>query len=330
MHVIRTRNVNQALPLGIELLGKVGEHRDSRNGPVLAADQPVTTLYARPRERVLFSAARDANPFFHLFESLWMLGGRHDLRFLTEILPTYRNFSDNGRTVNGAYGHRWRTYFDRDQLADVCEYLRKNPSDRRVVLTMWDPSADLGSASKDVPCNTHVYFRVNSYGELDMTVCCRSNDILWGAYGANAVHFSVLQEYAAGCVGIQAGNYWQISNDYHAYVGVMEKYGDGLPDESGDHYTVYPPMEMMDCSKKDWDTDLQMFLGEGPIVGFNSRWFRRVVTPMWHAHAAYRAKNYDDAIEIMGQCAAQDWRRACVEWLGRRKKNAENKTAGSD
>ena len=38
--------------------------------------------------------------------------------------------------------------------------------------------------SKDVPCNTHAYFAINAEGSLDLTVCNRSNDLVWGCLGA--------------------------------------------------------------------------------------------------------------------------------------------------
>jgi hypothetical protein len=47
----------------------------SRAGDVLVAPHPVMSVTSIPTERVLFDPARDANPFFHLFESLWMLAG---------------------------------------------------------------------------------------------------------------------------------------------------------------------------------------------------------------------------------------------------------------
>jgi thymidylate synthase len=57
---------------------------------------------------------------------------------------------------------------------------------------------------------------------LDLTVLCRSNDVVWGAYGANAVHFSVLQEYLAGRIGVDVGVMYQFSNNYHGYVDGAE------------------------------------------------------------------------------------------------------------
>ena len=37
MHVIKVRNVQAALPVGLEYLDRYGIKRDSRNGPVIVA-----------------------------------------------------------------------------------------------------------------------------------------------------------------------------------------------------------------------------------------------------------------------------------------------------
>ncbi len=60
------------------------------------------TEYECPRERVLFSRERDANPFFHLMESLWILAGREDLGFLEHFNSNMRQFSDDGTTFNAS------------------------------------------------------------------------------------------------------------------------------------------------------------------------------------------------------------------------------------
>src|SRR4051812_37796218 len=78
VRVIDVDNVNQAWPLAVRLLQSEGVPRESRYGPVLEHPEPVTTVYRKPWQRVLFDEVRDANPFFHFFESLWMLGGRND------------------------------------------------------------------------------------------------------------------------------------------------------------------------------------------------------------------------------------------------------------
>ena len=235
MRVINVRNVHEALPVGIELLKKEGIKRESRNGPVLVYPGPVTTVYRNPCERVIFWPERDANPFFHLYESLWMLGGRNDIAPLVKFAKQIASYSDDGTTMHGAYGYRWRKafplvsqkgpisqYMPTDQLAVIADQLTKDKTDRRSVLQMWDSIVDLGRNGKDVPCNTIATFQVNHLGALDLTVFCRSNDIIWGAYGANAVHFSILLEYMANWIGIPVGVYNQISVNYHAYLNTLE------------------------------------------------------------------------------------------------------------
>ena len=73
MEVLRVRNVNHALPLGLTLLYDSGIARKSRAGNVIEYPEPVATVYSRPRDRVLFSYERNANPFFHFMEGLWMV-----------------------------------------------------------------------------------------------------------------------------------------------------------------------------------------------------------------------------------------------------------------
>jgi thymidylate synthase len=229
MRVIEARNVQEALPKAVWLMKQHGQPRQSRNGPVLVAPWPVTTVYERPCERMIFWPQRDANPSFHVFESLWMLAGRNDLKPLLRYVKDFGRFSDNGKTLYGAYGYRWRMSYDIDQLQVIAERLIRDPDDRRSVLQIWQTEYDLDRVSKDVPCNLMATFQVNNDGALDLTVFCRSNDMVWGAYGANAVHFSVLLEYMAIWIGRPVGYYRQISVNWHAYDSEPWRKVEGLP-----------------------------------------------------------------------------------------------------
>lgn len=186
MH-LKTRNVNTAfreLVYGFDA-GAAGMKTDpkafdivkepSRNGNVLRIAEPVTITYSHPRERVLFNAARDANPFFHLYEALWMLAGRNDVAPVAYYAKQMAEYSDDGKTLNGAYGYRWRQYpVDRghavtgdelinrtdrtnpgdptnpyklykrvDQLDVIINHLKADPTSRRAVLQMWNVEDDL-------------------------------------------------------------------------------------------------------------------------------------------------------------------------------------------
>ncbi len=337
MKVLRVRNVNDALPLGLQLLEQHGEKRDSRNGGVMVSPEPVTTVYGSPRERVIFDPVRDANPFFHLFESLWMLAGRNDLAYVAQFAKNMRSYSDDGQTMWGAYGWRWRSFFQLDQLSWAIARLRRDTRDRRVVIGMWSPTEDTTVADaggRDVPCNVTLHVQVNPSGKLDMTVFNRSNDIVWGAYGANAVHFSILQEYLACAVGVPVGRYWQVSDNYHAYEALYEKLMpmarahdefEGCPYSRGE-VESFPLIQGRGNVTDTWDQDLVMFLDEPTAVGFRHAFFRKVAKPMLMAHRAYREGDFEQSHEILRQMPVKnDWRVAAVEWVERREKNRSSK-----
>lgn len=328
MYVLNVRNVHRALPLALQFMDMSDDmvKSDNRVSEAIKCRQPVTTRYDQPRERVLFWAERNANPFFHLMECLWMMSGRKDVKWISQFNKSFSQFSDDNKTFHAAYGDRWINHFHMDQIQVISEILKKNPLDRRAVLTMWDPNEDLGREGKDFPCNTQVYFDA-THGQLNMTVCCRSNDIVWGAYGANAVHMSFMQEVMASMIGIPVGVYWQISNNWHGYLKTLEpvmslkdRVEESCPYETGE----VSPFPIVNVEPKIWFEDLDMFMDCGPITGFRDPFFRRVVTPIYQAWKAKEITEdeyrYDHALEIMKQCSAQDWKKACTEWLIRNRK----------
>lgn len=316
MLVINARNVNDAYHTGMHLVAREGEKLETRYGAAYKVDRPVTTSYRNPMERVIFDHCRDANPFFHFFEALWMLRGRNDVVFVQQFASKMASFSDDGQTFNAAYGYRWRSHFDHDQILEAIKLLVKDPNTRRCVIGMWDPSFDLGLNSKDIPCNLAVKLSIIK-DRLQMTVFNRSNDIIWGCYGANMVHMSILQEYIAGHLGIGVGTYYQVSEDYHAYCGMFEDKMAGLPDLCSDPYVKnevipYPIGVIQDGN---FDTDLANFF-DGKEAGFFSPFFKNVVEPMldtWHTYK----RNKENRCE---RITAPDWSRACNEWILRRKK----------
>lgn len=339
MHVIQVRNVEQALPMGLEWLRVAGIRKDSRNGPVLASPCPVTTVYTHPMERVLRHPLRDANPVFHFMEAMWMLAGRDDVAFPSLYAKQIAEYSDDGSTLWGAYGCRWRCWFSYDQLDMIVGELAARPDSRRCVLAMWDGSADLPTANaggKDVPCNTQAFFSLVD-GKLQMTVCNRSNDVVWGAYGANAVHFSILQEYVAAALGVPVGRYYQISNDYHIYItrpDVQRLFGPGgdgelgpvlLPDPSwaSEAPTVVPRRLFNDVER--FNFELEQFFMAYDAGGLHLVHLHDCTEPairaavlMEAAHSLYRAGDLVRAIDVADMLELPDWRLAVMEWLERR------------
>jgi hypothetical protein len=315
---ITARNVNDMLPEAMYWLKVAGHYVESRNGPVARAPGPTILEYKTPAECVLFNKERDANPFFHLMEALWMLAGRKDLFFVKQFNSNMAKYAESDGTFHGAYGNRWRNQFSVDQIEEVGHELRCDPDSRRVVMSMWDSDADLGNiGSKDIPCNTHIYFQI-MHNKLDMTVLNRSNDLVWGACGANAVHFSILMQFIAGALGRAMGTYWQISNNLHVYLEPHGKWRND-PTVLKNDCTVYPTVFPIYNSRYDLGENLHMiesFVGGGNAYG-NSEFLTLVAEPMYTFYLKRRNQKVTD-ISILDKMPECDWKWAALEWVARR------------
>lgn len=370
---IPAESVNQALYEGLYHVAYFGLRNESRNGDTMVSPFPVMTTYLHPERRVLVNSKRDANPFFHLFESLWMLAGRNDLAFCQRFVSTFGQFSDDGKTLHGAYGYRWREYFCYDQLEVIIAELKRNPASRRCVLQMWDggmhdhhvlendrgpkyPNSDdlrtAISGGKDVPCNTAAYFDTID-GKLNMTVTCRSNDVVLGAFGANAVHFSVLLEYLSVMTGIPMGVYRQFSNNFHVYLNDVLRDKDSICAFADSVLATCPystpgvmktrlygggavqTVPLMDPGSEDaWHADLKGFMAmvdSVPVTEhladdkFTTNFFRKVVGPMYDTWTLWKLKNFEGARQASLRIVADDWRSAAQDWLSiREMRRAEN------
>lgn len=328
MYVKHARNVNDLYPELMDLISVRGNRQESRNGTVLTIPDPVATVIAKPHERVLLDPERNCNPFFHLMEGLWMLAGRRDVAFLDQFNKNMVNFSDDGLIFNGAYGWRWIHEFQIHQVEEVIRMLANNPLDRRAVITMWNPNEDLGSKSKDVPCNQQMMFRVVG-STLDMLTTNRSNDVVWGLCGANAVHLTMLQEYIALALGLSVGIWTHVSNNLHLYTGPHEHLI-GKTDYFADRNREYVGnfRENLFISRQTFDYELMRFLDNGPDYGFTEPFLEYTAAPVWRAWAKYKSGDMYGALKEAAQIRSDDWAAACRSWLEivREKRSASKAT----
>lgn len=285
---------------------------DSRNGKVWSLPAPIMIDILAPRERVLLDPVRDANPFFHLFEGIWMLAGRNEVDFVSKFNSRMVEFSDDGQTLRGAYGYRWREHFEFDQLRAIVDLLKKDPTTRRAVMSMWDAKVDLQESHLDHPCNMMISFRILK-GHLQMTVYNRSNDLIWGLCGANAVHLTMLHEWMAAAVGVELGTWHHFSNNLHMYE---------------QHFGLRPTM-IYEAPKPDkmvsnpWIflAECKMFCdGETRPEVYSEPFFLRTVIPMINSWSVHREGDTSQAMELSRKIGAADWRTASFNWLKRRVK----------
>ena len=286
-----------------------GQQDHSRGGAVLTIRRPVVATLRSPTNRVLFAPARRPNPVFHLMEAIWMLAGYQRVEWLQQFNSNIIRFAEAEGFIHGAYGWRWRNHFDIDQIHVVGNRLRISKNDRQAVMAMWDPKEDLPQRElRDRPCNTHIYWRVVN-NRLDMTVCNRSNDLVWGMMGSNIVHMTILHEVMAAWVGVEIGEYRVFTINLHAYhdsydIEELEREAKTLPNAYPGSY----PLLREDENPVTFLDDCISFVNGGPT---ECEWFDAVARPMkdWYLSSKHTRQITLETIK------APDWRESCRQWM---------------
>lgn len=237
-------------------------------GKTIKELRPVSVEFFNPLRRVTFLRGRRINPFFQLAESLWIISGHCDVAFLDLFNSNMKSFSDDGVYFNASYGERIRSfgkndlhrviYNPVDQLEDVYMKLTSDKDSRQAVIVISHPQFDnssytVGENGKDIACNLVITFKIRN-NKLHMMVFNRSNDILWGLFGANLCQFSTLQELLATWLGVEVGSYHQVTDSLHLYT---DTYGSS---ENATIFELHPGLnsgeyciwDMVDAEENTW------------------------------------------------------------------------------
>lgn len=223
------------------LMSNLLYHPDANSAP---RGKPIKELIVAsftlrdPRNRLILSPVRAANYGFGVGELCWYVRGDKDLETMRYYNKRMSQFSDDGITINSAYGNRiFKTRFrenqftgmghdawDRSQFDNVLEELRRDPDSRRAVMHINEP-LDLDRAttrgSKDVPCTMSLQLLVRDR-RLHMHALMRSNDVVWGM-PYDVFSFTSLQEaflYKLQAIGVPVddlGSYHHTAGSLHVY-----------------------------------------------------------------------------------------------------------------
>jgi dihydrofolate reductase/thymidylate synthase len=145
-----------------------------------------------------------------------------DSRGLTEreegdLGPVYgfqwRHFGADYDTMHGDY-----TGKGVDQLARVIDTIKNNPTDRRILLSAWNPAAlDLMALP---PCHMFAQFYVAN-GEVSCQMYQRSADLGLGV-PFNIASYALLTRMIADVCGLKAGEFVHVMGDAHVYLNHRE------------------------------------------------------------------------------------------------------------
>ena len=157
-----------------------------------------------------------------IHELLWFIKGDTNIKYLQDNgVRIWNEWADENGDLGPVYGSQWRNWNGDgvDQLADVIERLKKNPNDRRMIVSAWNVSKI--SQMKLPPCHMMFQFYVAN-GKLSCMLYQRSCDMFLGV-PFNIASYALLTMMIAQVCGLKAGEFIHTSGDTHIYHNHFEQ-----------------------------------------------------------------------------------------------------------
>lgn len=241
-NMIEASNATDAFVKAYRYVDHFGEIVESRIGKTKHLVD-MNILIKNPYNNVCLDRARNLSLRYMLGEILWYLSGSNKVKDIAKYAKMWNDLTDDGETVNSAYGYRIFHQFGFDQLQYVIDKLKKNPYDRQAVIHIKDAS---DKPTKDTPCTCLIQFTCYQK-RLNAHVYMRSNDI-WLGLPYDVAFFTVLQQIVSNEVGISCGEYWHTVGDLHLYEkhwnkGIGMEYTEDIND-LGFHFCAYTQHEL--------------------------------------------------------------------------------------
>ena len=160
-----------------------------------------------------------------LFELLWFIRGKTNIRFLTDHGVTIWNeWADKNGDLGRVYGAQWCDWRTPDggsinQLRDVIDGIRQNPDSRRLIVTAWNPGEISQMALP--PCHAMFQFYVQD-GKLSCQLYQRSADLFLGV-PFNIASYALLTSMVAAVCDLEPGDFIHTFGDIHIYQNHLEQ-----------------------------------------------------------------------------------------------------------
>lgn len=211
---IVAEGINDAWLKVIRNLEESGKESSPR-GQKIKELQNVSVVIKDPKKRILSLPIRKMSLPYAFGEFLWYLSARNDVSMMEYYSKKMKGFSDDGFTLNSAYGYRiFGKHKDLpfDQWKFVVDKLQEDPDSRQAVIHLHTPN---NKPTKDEVCTLSLQFFIRE-GKLDMVVNMRSNDIIWG-FTYDVFNFTSLQELMANELNVEVGTYYHNAASMHIY-----------------------------------------------------------------------------------------------------------------
>ena len=157
-----------------------------------------------------------------IYELLWFIKGDTNVKYLQEHgVRIWNEWADENGDLGPIYGAQWRNWNGDgiDQLAGVIETLKRNPNDRRMIVSAWNPSQL--AAMHLPPCHMMFQFYVAN-GKLSCLLYQRSCDMFLGV-PFNIASYALLTMMIAQVCELKLGEFVHTLGDTHIYHNHFEQ-----------------------------------------------------------------------------------------------------------
>ncbi|MBQ8465398.1 MAG: thymidylate synthase [Alphaproteobacteria bacterium] len=165
-----------------------------------------------------------------IYELLWFLKGDTNVRYLQEHgVRIWNEWADENGDLGPVYGAQWRNWNNEgiDQIKNLIETLKKNPNDRRMIVSAWNPSQVPNMALP--PCHMMFQFYVAD-NKLSCMLYQRSCDMFLGV-PFNIASYALLTMMIAHVCGFEPGEFVHTLGDTHIYHNHFEQVKEQLARE---------------------------------------------------------------------------------------------------
>lgn len=164
-----------------------------------------------------------------IYELLWFLKGDTNIKFLQENgVKIWDAWADSKGDLGPVYGFQWRNWNNDgiDQISNLINDLKNNPSSRRHLISAWNPSvlpdttksfeANVANGKAALPpCHAFFQFHVIN-GKLSCQLYQRSADVFLGV-PFNIASYSLLTIMIAQVCDLKLGDFIHTFGDAHIY-----------------------------------------------------------------------------------------------------------------
>lgn len=204
-------------------LKRYGEKSAPRGFEIVEIEN-ANIIITNPRNRIITCPERKFNAAYAFGELAWYLSGSNDVDQISYYSKFQKNCSDDGKTLNSAYGARifgihnedefveFYKKIEFDQWKNCVNKLKEDKDSRQAIIHLHTPN---DKKTKDEVCTLTLQFLIRN-NKLNMITTMRSNDVVLG-FTYDVFAFTFMQELMANELGVGLGIYCHNVGSMHIY-----------------------------------------------------------------------------------------------------------------